>query len=526
MAVEEASRTLEVVKLLAGSSSEPRLAMRGASMSPLLREPMVLKLGPAGSGDRVGDVLVFERDQQLVAHRLTSLRGGVIQTCGDALPWSPEYPQRSSIVGKVVAVMADDRADAPRVDTPLFRLRGLYKARFRSLRAMPFRISALGRRAINAMPWFRKRPFVALVQAMSAAVRGDKRAFDAALASVPAGQIAAAARRHGCSAMLVETASNLKSDRPAAEFLRRSLRETGRKVVLRGMAIKMQLNQVVTTLTRAQVPFVLLKGAARLYRDQPGATLHASADLDILVRADDLDTAAAALREQGYEERADEQRQARYRERHHHAAPLCPPGPGCAIELHVALAPPGNLSTPLDWEALETHMMSFDGPAGSVRCLDDLAAALHYAVHSIGLPRLRDSVLLAQLLRALTKTDLERLRQVVKSERIDPIRLDAAVTLAARMAGVGWPATGPVEEYLRWFLRREDVPQYFAHRSQLVEGWYAGDRRVTPLMWRLLDPRPGLGIEPGSIPVPLAVSGRLFAGIFSYLYARAMRPVT
>jgi hypothetical protein len=525
MAVEEASRAHEVVKLLAGSSSEPRLAMRGVSMTPLLREPMVLRLGPCGSDRRVGDVLVFERDGQLVAHRLTSMRGGLIQTCGDAFPWSPEYPELRSIVGKVIAVMASDSPDAPRVDTPIFRLRGVYKARCRWLRSIPFRLTTSARRAANIMPWARKRPFVALVQAMSAAVRDDKRAFELAIASVHPAAIAAVARRHGCSATLVETASRMKSEVPAALYLRRSLREVGRSVVLRGIAIKMQINQVVTTLARAGIRFALLKGAARLYRDEPGATLHASSDLDILVPASDLDAAAAALREQGYHERADAQRQTRYRERHHHAAPLHPPGPGCAIELHVALAPPGNLSIPLDWEALESSLAQADGPAGPVLCLDDVGAALHYAVHAIGLHRLRDSLLLAQLLRRLSKSDLERLRRIVMSEQADPIRLDSAVALAARMAGVGWPASGPVEEYLRWYLRREDVPLYFAHRSQLAEGWFAGDRRITPLMWRLLDPRPGLGIEPGSIPVPMAVAGRVFASACAYLYARCMRPV-
>jgi Uncharacterised nucleotidyltransferase len=527
MVVEEravdAARTLEVVRLLAGSSAAPRVAMRGSSMMPLLHEPMVLALGPVGDG-RVGDIVVFERAGQLVAHRITRVRRGVLQTCGDAVPWSPEYPEASSIVGKVVAVMAHDGSDATRIDTPSFWRRGIYAARLRGLRAVPFRLRSAARRMVKALPWFRPRPYVALVQAMSAAVRSDRAAFERALRGAEVGAIAGAARRHGCSATLVETATRLSSTTPAAQYLRRSLQTIGRTVVLRGIAVRAQVVAVARCLDAAGIPFALLKGAARLYRDEPDAVLHASSDLDILVPAADLEAASQALREHGYYERADERSRRNYRQHHHHAAPLFPPTPGCAIELHVALAPPGNLSIPLDWQALQSRMTTADGPAGAVRVLDDVAGALHYAVHSIGLYRLRDSVLLAVALRALCRADLDVLRAIIKEERYDPIRLDAAVALAARMAGKPWPVSGPVEEYLRWSIRREDVPIYLAHRSQLAEGWYGGDRRVTPLLRRLVDPRSRLGPGRGGKPAVVAAAGRIVTGICAYLYALAMRP--
>ncbi len=524
-AVNDSRRALEVVKMLACANATPRVAMRGSSMLPLLHEPMVLELGPAAGRERVGDIVVFERDGQFVAHRITSRRGGVLQTCGDAVPWSPEYPDPASVVGKVVAVMAHDGPNAARVDTPAFWRLGRFKAHLRGLRAAPFRLRMLGRRIVRALPWLRPRPYVALVQAMSAAVRDDKGGFERALGLAEAGAIAGVARRHGCSATLVEAATRLRSTSAPAAYLQRALQGSGRNVVLRGIAIRAQVIAVAQCLTAAAIPFVLLKGAARLYRDEPGATLHASSDLDVLVRSDDLDAAAQALRDQGYYERADERRQRNYREHHHHAAPLFPPASGCAIELHVALAPPGNLSIPLDWQALEAHVTHVDGPAGPVRVLDDVAQALHYAVHSIGLYRLRDTVLLARRLRTLGKADLDALRTLVKAERIDAIRLDAAIALAARLGGVAWPVSGPVEEYLRWAIRREDVPLCLGRRSQLAEGWYGGNRRVTPLLWRLLDPRSGLGTEPGNKPAFVAAAGRVVAGIAAYLYARAMRPV-
>jgi hypothetical protein len=213
-----------------------------------------------------------------------------------------------------------------------------------------------------------------------------------------------------------------------------------------------------------------------------------------------------------------------YRANHHHYAPLFPPGPGYAVELHWALAPPGVLSRAIDWSALEPYMSWVEGAAGAVRCLNNVGSALHYAVHSIGLTRLRDSVLLAALLRRMDASQIGELQQLVSDETTDRIRLSAAVALAARMAGIAWPADGDVEEYLRWSTRREDEPIFFGQRSQLPEGWYAGGRRVSPLMWRLLYPKPGPDFEPDRLPTSLAVAGRVFTSIVAYIYAQAMRP--
>jgi hypothetical protein len=521
------TRTLSVVRLLAGSQAQPRVAMRGTSMTPLLREPMVLTLGPSGASDKVGDILVFERGGELIAHRITRIRDDLVQTCGDAVPWSPEQPGRAAIVGKVVAVLADDADGAPRVDTRMFRLRGLYKARFRAVRALPFRLCVLGRRIAYALPWMRKRPFVALVQAMAAKLRDDAKALERAIAMSDPSALAAVARRHGCSAMLVEAVSALHVHGDGALSLQRMLQPVGRSVALRGMATKAQLVSVVRVLTGARVTFALLKGAARLYRDDPDATLHGSADLDVLVPAAQLDAGIAALRAQGYSERADDERQRKYRDHHHHAAPLFPPEPGCAVELHVTLAPPGTLSIPLDWDALAGHLVAADGPAGRVYTLDDSGTALHYAVHALGLRRLRDVVLLAAIIARLGPGQRRDLREAIAAEQIDRVRLSSGVLLAARLAGVGWPADGAQEEYLRWVMRREDMPLFLGTRSQLAEGYFGADRRITPLGFRLLDPRSRLGAPTDKRkPTLFAAAGRIATSVCAFCYASMMRPAT
>jgi hypothetical protein len=519
------TRTMSVVRLLAGSQAQPRVAMRGTSMTPLLHEPMVLKLGPSGATDRVGDILVFERSGELIAHRITSISKDAVQTCGDAIPWSPEQPEHTAIVGKVVAVLSDDADGATRVDTWLFRLRGIYKARFRKVRALPFRLHVLGRRLAYALPWMRKRPFVALVQAMAAKLRNDPKALERALETCDPSAIAATARRHSCSAMLVEAVSLLRVQSDSALRVQRMLQPVGRSVALRGMAIKAQLLSVVRTLSSAGVSFALLKGAARLYRDDNDATLHASGDFDILVPAAQLDAARERLLGHGYSERADEEGQRKYRDLHHHAAPLFPPERGCAIELHVGLAPPGWLSIPLDWDALASHLVTVNGPSGPVKVLDDTGAALHYAVHALGLRRLRDVVLLAATLARLGSKERTYLRTTIAAERTDPIRLSSAVLLAARLAGVGWSSDGSQEEYLRWVMRREDMPLFLGARCQLAEAWFAADRRLTPLSLRLLDPRSGLR-APGDKrkPALLAGAGRIATSVCAFCYSCMMRP--
>lgn len=520
--IENPQTAIAAVKMLLGTRSVPRLAMQGTSMLPLLREPMVLELEPIVAPPARGDILVFEDERKLVAHRVTKVADGMVETCGDARPWSPEYPASASFVGKVKSVLASDAPDARRVDTRAFRARGALYARTRALRALPFRAAARLGRAANAIPWRRKRPYLALVDLMSATVRTDPIAFCAALDRADMPTLAATARRHGCTATLLEALRSFEPAGSAAAYLRQSLQRGGRSAVLLSLVAKSSVAAVAAALAKRGVPFALLKGAARLYSNESGATLHASGDFDVLVPPDRLESAIAALRQEGYSERHDAAKRQRYLEHHHHAAPLFPPGLGFAVELHTALARPGTLSTALDWEALRDRMVQMDGPAGPVFCLNREGAALHLGVHAIGLHRLRDSVLLAQLLALMTPQERAAVQAVIARERTDPIRLAASFAFASQLAGVAWPSNLAVERYLDWVGRREDVPLYFAQRSQLAEAWYAADRRFTRFGWQVLDPRSGLDEEPQARSW-WRISGRVLASACALGYARSMR---
>ncbi len=519
--IQNPATAIAAVKLLLGSATAPRLAMQGSSMLPLMREPMVLELVPVAKRIAIGDVVVFESEGKLIAHRVTKLRAGALQTCGDAQPWAPEYPSAQVLVGTVKAVFEHDRPDAARVDTKIFRARGAFYARTRAVRALPFRARALARRIAKALPWRRERSYLALVDSMAAVVREDRVCFEHSLSLVEPAALVAVARRHGCSATLVQTLHTFQTTGEAADYLRRTLQPLVRRVVMLTIALRGQIGSLAATLARHNVPFALLKGAARCYRDEPGFVLHASSDIDILVPAQQLESAVEALRAQGYDERNYALLRERYKVRHHHAAPLFPPSPGFAVELHTSLAPPGFLSTPLDWDALRSHMEPVRGPVGDVLCLDDVGAALHLAVHSIGLRRLRDSVLLARLLEKMGESERQMLQQIAAAERIDPIRLGGSLALGARIAGITWPQTPEEKRYLDWTARREDVPLYFSQRSQLIEGWYAAGCSLSPLAWRLLDPRFGLDEQPQGLSFGRIV-GRAFAGSLALAYARAL----
>jgi hypothetical protein len=521
--IQNPQTAIAAVKLLLASRSPARLAMQGTSMLPLLHEPMVLELAPINGRLRAGDIVVFEYEGKLVAHRLTARRGCTIETCGDARPASPEYPDPQMLVGKVVAVRADESASAPRIDSTVFRLRGLLYARTRKARALAGSLSPMLCRMWAALPWRRKRLYDALFVLTAAAERNDRWALAQACSTADPAAVAPLVRRHGCSGVIVNALAAFDVTGGNAQSLRAVLQPHGRDVVLLTLAARQRLNEVIRVLDQERITFALLKGAARLYRDEPGAWLVASGDFDILVPSSQLDRAVYALKARGYDDGPYRALRSSYRQRHHHAAPLLPPGGGFAVELHIALAPPGTLSTPLDWDALRTRMERVSGSQGEVFCLDAYAAALHLAVHSLGLRRLRDTLLLARALAKLDAPSLAALRRVVAAERTDPVRLGAAFVLAARMAGLDWPATPDERAYLRWVARREDIPLYFAQRSQLAEGWYASRRRPSRLAWRMIDPSAGVARR-SHLQSLHQLAGRILTGTCTLAYAALMRP--
>jgi putative nucleotidyltransferase-like protein len=495
-----------------------RMPFHGGSMLPLLRAPMVLQLG-SPSHARVGDVVVFTRGDVRVAHRLIGIEHRGIRTAGDAQPAIVECVPHEDVIGRVVAVWSDPSSNARRIDGIAYRLAGWYFARFHPLRRRIARARArIADLAARAQPRRRARTTLRLIAALTAAEGNDAVAF-AYAAAIDAAQLRAVDERHRCTAVLGEAARRhgVVDQLPAetGALMRRSRLEA----VLAASRLHRAIGAVVELLGELAVPFALLKGAARIYAGTAEAACHVSQDIDVLVRRSDLEVVVEALLREGY---TDAKRAAAVKDygKHHHAVPLFPPAGAFPIELHHALAPPGSLSTVTDWDRLAPHLVGVDGPAGTVTQLDPVGTALHLGIHAIGFTRLRDVALLARALRGLDAGGLDALRAVVRSERRDPVRLEASFLLAARIAGIRWDAGIAVERYVRWALVREDLPVSLRDRCDALDAYVAHPGAPWPAL-RALVPWWSRGTAVAAVPGRIA--GRCATNAAALIYAACMR---
>ena len=166
---------------------------------------------------------------------------------------------------------------------------------------------------------------------------------------------------------------------------------------------------------------------------------------------------------------------------------MVPRAPGVAVELHVALSPPGTMSMQLGWDQLVQYTRLIEGPAGPARAFNLTGTALHRAIHGAGVVRLHDIVLLARALRAdplLPQT----LAAIFADEQNHAVAIDAAIVFAARMAGVRSACDADVERYLQWAVEREGLPPEIRMRSQFIDAWYLDRRSAGPHVRRAFMP--------------------------------------
>jgi hypothetical protein len=496
-----------------------RMPIVGCSMQPSLGEPMILQIGPA-AGARTGDVLIFRSGDTHVAHRIIGETPGTYHTSGDAQPHVVEAVRAQQVVGRVVAVWSDGSPTATRVDGRMHRLRGWYYARFhavrRAVRIVRMRADDL---LVRLQPHRRRRTMQGIVDALAAAARNDAVRLARAL-DFDALRFRAVDRRHRTGAMLGEAARRLGVVDALPNGIADSLRRARLSAALEATRMQRAVETTIAILREAGIPFALLKGAARIYAGSPEAACHPSDDVDVLLRRDDVERAVAAFVERGWYHRDDAARIERFRRSHHHAASLYPPTGGYPVELHHALARPGTLSTATDWDALEPFVVTQKGSAGTVLVLDAAGAALHLAIHAIGLSRLRDVALLAALLPRLTFAERAALRNAIAAERHDPIRLAAGVALAARIAGVSWPHDPAVDAYIEWALRREDLPERLRTRCGAIEARAAWPH-AAGMAWRALVP--WWSREAQLLALPLRLPARCASNLAAFAYAALMR---
>lgn len=451
------------------AQQRPRVAVRGRAMWPLLREPMVLSLAPFDPHTAKDTIVALDLGGDVVLRRIIGKRDGSWLVCGDAYPLAVSTAKERQIVGELDAVYRDDSPTARPLNAKYFSARSALAARSHSLRALAVWLRSMGYGVLQYAGLYPVSfPFKALLEAMSAIVNDDWVALGAAIDSCNASSLIGIALRHGCTGILIE---GMRHGRLVSlsryEPLTRGLETSSHRIEHETDSTRNQIEEIVHIFNDEGLPFALLKGSARLFAGLPGMELHPSTDIDILLPADLISAAADALRRHGYHYGC-EPDVSLYLAYHHHAAPLVPPTKGLNVELHFALAPPRKLSQTLDWHKLEPHITSVTTAAGTAGCLDAFGSALHLCVHSIGVYKLRDVVLVAQMLR--NQPDLlEELEEFSAREIWEPVRLSSAVALAARIGRLQKPEAPAVRHYLSWLIGREDLPEVIRCRTGTFE---------------------------------------------------------
>lgn len=441
------------LRMLLENGARMRFAMRGRSMLPLLREPMVLEV-ERNAPVRFGDVLVFRGPEKTTAHRVIRRVPGAWITGGDAQGWC-ERVADADVLGRVVAVRRDATPGAPRVDTMVWHARGRARA-LRHFAVLAYR--SLVRRVAGPTP------FAALIAALAAARRNDRRAFIAACSDVKPDALTAIARRHGCVGLLADARRRFGIQQADDAFARARWASA-----LRSGRYETAVADVVRVLAAAQLRFVLLKGAARTYARVPNAALHLSGDIDVMLDPDDIDAARERLGALGYYPSPTWSMYAL----HHHEVPLVAPERP-PVELHTALAPPGHFSLPLDTRSMLARTRAVDGPAGRALVFDDAATVLHLCVHAFGLWPLRDLVLAGEALARLSGGERDALAREIAAETREATRLRTAFAVAGALAGIPVASTPQVRRYASWAARREQLPTRLYHRAHIADALAAG----------------------------------------------------
>lgn len=465
-----------------------RLALRGSSMQPTYSEPMELVVRAVRGRARIGDVIVFLRNGCYVAHRVVDYAGDRYVTSGDAQPHIVEYVAPESVLGAVAS--------------PAGSARGLLYARLRRFRA-----------AARNIPWYvhelhpdrHERAVQRLFGLLAAFMRDDGQAFAKELRGVSAAALVDAVKRHRCAAIvaLAIRRFDLRGD-PTAARIYSAINTASLGTAVGTLWMKAQIRSVVDILRNAGIEVMLLKGAARIYADDPGADLHPSGDIDVLVPFEDQAAAVDALRAAGYDQRADEDTRKRYLREHHHAAPLT--RAGCApVEVHVRLAPPHTIAADTSAEGLSFSRLFI---APGVYRLDHAATIFHMAIHAVtGGVRMRDVYLAAECLRAMTEQDERDLRFLLDGESRESVRVNGVLCLAAKMAGRAWKADPAAYRYAEWLLLHADLPGPLRRRCGFVEAAFAyaagGTRHGIATLTRHASARALLARLAASVAVPL-----------------------
>lgn len=364
------------------------------------------------------------------------------------------------------------------------------------------------------------RPFLALLSAAQGIEQADPERLRLALDSVPAGSLRRVAARHRCLGYIYRGILENRLRTPPAQAFSETLREHRAKAAMQAFATRKQLDDVMVTLETANIPFVLLKGAARLFRNDIEADWNLMCDIDILVPEGAASTARAAMQAAGYRSRPT----APHAPAHHHLPPLEPPHVGLSVEIHTGLAPPHTMSTNTGWRFCEPYMERAVVGERAATCFNPTGTAIHLMIHGVGVKRLHDAIMLARLLRGQPELHA-RLESVADAEEKNGIPLRALLRLSSGIAGLEVPRSAHVDSYLGWVMRREHLGPYVRGRCQFVDAWYGNGQRVWgPTTRAALPPYHEPGVS--ALAQPVLYASRLLGRVVMSAYAAVAAPVT
>ncbi|MGZ8274207.1 MAG: nucleotidyltransferase domain-containing protein [Burkholderiaceae bacterium] len=201
-----------------------------------------------------------------------------------------------------------------------------------------------------------------------------------------------------------------------------------------------ELGQVAQALARLDVEVMLLKGAAYVVQDLECANGRMPADLDVMVRRDQLERVEARLLDAGWHGTdLEDYDVAYYRRWAHQIPPMRAPGHVMEVDLHHAVLPPlGRLR--IDTTALWDASVGVNRDGLRVLAREDqvLHAVVHLFVDSDCTNRLRDLVDIGALLTQFQKEDehfIDRLQRRADALGAAP-SLDHAAAFLDRWLGV------------------------------------------------------------------------------------------
>lgn len=356
--------------------------------------------------------------------------------------------------------------------------------------------------------------FPALLEAMTAIVQQDGDRLTRVLQGTPHGPLYRTSVYHKCAGFLLSGIDALHVRKSGIAALIKDLKTYCQSAMLQSVTLMSQLEAIITLFSSAGIPCVLLKGAAQLYANEPGAHWNHRYDLDLMIQESDTDRALGALMERNYAYVYPPEEAAWYRtSRHHHLCPLARPGDPHSVELHTKLAPPEMISLPTDWASLSDHIQPFANDKMVLR-FDRYATALHLGIHGAGGVRLYDVVSLAKEIEN-DSSILQRLTQLFQEEHIQRIPLLACLSLAASVLGKPVKAEAPVAAYTVWAVQRESLPYYLRTHCQFVEAWFANGGKLFGSATRLAV------YNSGGVVSPAHIAGRIATSL--YVAASAVR---